>query len=75
MMKELNAMSEGDPMPLINGLTSTASALIQMMPKQDEGNSLKDILNPPDTLQRQQPEQGQDNYVNPDLAPSLRPGR
>ncbi len=72
MLKELEQLGNGDPMPLINGLTSTASALMQLMPKQDEGNSLKDILNPPQML-KTEPEQGEDNYVNPDLAP--RPGR
>ncbi|MDA8338678.1 MAG: hypothetical protein M0Z70_05195 [Nitrospiraceae bacterium] len=73
MLKELEALGNGDPTPLFNALNSTASALMQLMPKQDEAQHILDVLNPPQMLQRQQPEQGQDNYNSPDLSP--RPGR
>ena len=73
MLKELEALGNGDPTPILGMLNQTASALIQMLPKQDEAQHLTDVLNPPSALR--QPEQGQDkdNYINPDLAP--RPGR
>lgn len=73
MLRELESLGNGDPMPLFNGLTRTAQTLSQLMPKQDEKQHILDVLNPPQMLQRQQPEQGQDNYNSPDLSP--RPGR
>jgi hypothetical protein len=74
MLKELEQLGMGDPTPLFNGLTSTASALAALMPKEDEMQQMKSILNPPDMLRAEKEQtQEQDNYVNPDLAP--RPGR
>ena len=75
MLRELESLGNGDPMPLFNGLTQTASALMQLMPKQDEAQHLTDVLTPPQSFTKQQPEQTneQDNYNNVDLAP--RPGR
>jgi hypothetical protein len=75
MIKELNALSEGDFTPVFQTLNSTASALMQLMPMQDnEAQQYKDILNPPDMLKPEQTRQNeQDNYNNVDLAP--RPGR
>ena len=74
MLKELEALGNGDPMPLISSLSGTASALMQLMPKQDEKQHILDVLNPPQSL-KQQPERTneQDNYNNVDLSP--RPGR
>jgi hypothetical protein len=72
MMKELHKIGEGDFSPLLQGLTQTASALMQMMPK-DEKQHVHDVLNPPDMLKRQGQQNEQDNYNNTDLAP--RPGR
>lgn len=76
MLNELEQIGNGDPMPLIGALSGTASALMQLMPKQDELQQMRAVLNPPDilALERQQAQtQAQDNYVNPDLAP--RPGK
>ncbi len=74
MLRELESLGNGDPMPLFNGLTRTAQTLSQLMPKQDEKQHILDVLNPPQSL-KQQPERTneQDNYNNVDLSP--RPGR
>ena len=73
MLKELEALGNGDPMPIVSTLSSTASAIAQLMPKGDEAQHLGDVLNPPDALKKPEPEQGEDNYNNVDLSP--RPGR
>lgn len=64
-------MGEGDISVLFQSLNSAASALLQILPREDETQQTQDILNPPNIL-RQEQTQEQEQYNAPDLAP--RPG-
>jgi hypothetical protein len=82
VMQKLQQLGEGDfgvitdeLNELAQGLMSASMALQQLQQQQsDNAQSLQNVLNPPQML-NPQPQPGQDNYMNPNLSPSPRPGR
>jgi hypothetical protein len=68
-MEKLNRLGEGDFTVIFKMINSTASntavALMQLMPKGDETQQMKPILNPPQNLRME----------NNNNNPSPRPGR
>jgi phage-related tail protein len=76
-LEKLQKLGEGDFMVLTDELNELAQSLanasmaLQQLQQQDNAQQVQNILNPPQMLN---PE-GQDNYVNPGLSPSPRPGR